>query len=506
MAANTTSMVQPLLDLERLVAGIRWRRRIWMSFALLGLFAGVVLTILFPPPPTAVTRVLVVRADDQQAQRSTLMATDVALCRTSEVAGAALKQINVDERPGDFLATYRCVGVTSNVLEITVRGMSDGDAVRRAQVLADVFIANHLKRTQNAVDAQVKSLLDARARLERTLAEVSNTIALTTVPAELDALYNVREGLASQILDLTQRVEDARIGAPEVTAGTRLVDPARVLPIGLGRTGVTNAVVGLVLGLGTGLAVAAVLCVTGDRPVLRRDIAAHLGVSIIGQLPTPPPGPHRFWRRSRHVRERRRMAATLAHVVRDAHASISLLEVGCPGTAAALALDIAEQLTPERPVVIVADLDREHLRGAGETTGRPATIVDLSDLPHHEPSPARASALHLGVGSVGPGTSWVDLRRLGAETVLIVRAGHATTLGLHTIARQLAHSEIAAIGVVLVQPHPRDRSDGTLWDALHVVRRGRHARVDMPPMPGQRPVPFSNGRPVLEPSAVPDEK
>ena len=200
------------------------------------------------------------------------------------------------------------------------------------------------------------------------------------------------------------------------------------------------------------------------------------------------------------------MAATLAHVVHGAHGSISLLEVGCPGTAAALALDIAEQLTPERPVVIIADLGREHMSGAGETSDRPATIVDVSDLPHHQPSPAQGSALYLGVGSVGPGTSWADLRRLGGETLLIVRAGHATTLGLHTIARQLAYSAISAIGVVLVQPHPRDRSDGTLWDALHMVRRGRHATVDMPPMPGQRHEPFGNGRPVLEPSAVPDEK
>ncbi|HEV7830757.1 MAG TPA: Wzz/FepE/Etk N-terminal domain-containing protein, partial [Pseudonocardiaceae bacterium] len=83
MEPSTTSTDQPLLDLERLVAGIRWRRRTWMSFALLGLFAGVLLTVLHPPSPTAVTRVLVVHADDQQAQRSTLMETDVALCQTS---------------------------------------------------------------------------------------------------------------------------------------------------------------------------------------------------------------------------------------------------------------------------------------------------------------------------------------------------------------------------------------------------------------------------------------
>ncbi len=500
------STPEPLLDLEHLAAGIRWRRRTWTSFALLGLFVGVLLTVLFPPLPTAGTRVLIVHADDQQADRNTLMENDVALCHTSEVAGAALKQINVDERPGDFLAAYRCVGVTPNVLEITVSGTSDDEAMRRAQALADVVIANHLKRTQDAVDAQVKPLLDRRARLESDLAVVNDTISSTTNPAQLDSLYNTRANLASQILDLSQRAEDARIGAPTVSAGTRLVDPPRALPIRLVRTGITNAGVGLVLGLGIGLAVAAVGCVTRDRPVLRSDIAAELGVSIIAQLPSPPRGPLRLWRRSRHVRERQRVAVTLARVVRSAHTSVSLLEIGCPGTAAALALDIAGQLTPERPVVIVADLSREYLSEAGEPSGSPARIVDVADLPIDQPSPGRDPELYLGVGSVGPQTSWVDLSRLGAETLLIVRAGHATTLGLHTVARQLAYTEISAIGVVLVHPDPRDRSDGTLWDALHTVVRERHLTVDRPPMPNERPGPSSNGRHVLEPSAAPDEK
>lgn len=500
---STTSVAEPLLDLERLVAGIRWRRRIWISLALLGLFVGVLLTVLFPPQPTAVTRVLVARADDQQAERSTLMATDVALCQTTEVAGAALNRINVIERPAHFLATYRCVGETPNVLEITVSGASDGDAVRRAQALADVFIANHLKRNQDAVDAEVKPLLDRRARLERTLAAVSNTISTTSVPIQLDALYNVRLGLSSQILDLEKEIEDARVGAPAVTAGTRLMDPARALPIGLIGAGLTQAMVGLVLGLGTGLAVAAILSVTRDRPVLRRDIAAHLGVSIIAQLPDSPGGPRRVWRRSRHTRERKRAAATLARMVRDAPSSVSLLEIGCPHTTAALALDIAGQLATERPVVIVDDLDGSRLRRTGRDDS-PVQIIDIAELPVDQPSATQRPELYLGVGSVGPGQSCVDKDRLGLETVLVVCAGQATTLWLHTVARQLAESGISTIGAVLVAPDPRDRSDGTLWDGLHMVLRDR-VPPGAAPSPDRPPDPSANGKTVLELPSAPNE-
>jgi hypothetical protein len=80
----------------------------------------------------------------------------------------------------------------------------------------------------------------------------------------------------------------------------------------------------------------------------------------------------------------------------------------------------------------------------------------------------------LGVGSVAPGTAWTDLRYLGTRTVLVVRAGHGSAAWLHTVARQLADQRIAVIGVVLIDPDPRDRTDGTLWDGLHTALRGRN--------------------------------
>jgi hypothetical protein len=77
------------------------------------------------------------------------------------------------------------------------------------------------------------------------------------------------------------------------------------------------------------------------------------------------------------------------------------------------------------------------------------------------------------VGSVRPGGAWTDLKRLGGETVLVVRAGRSDASWLHTVARQLADCAIAVIGVVVVNPDPRDRSDGTLWDGRHTALRGR---------------------------------
>ncbi len=76
----------------------------------------------------------------------------------------------------------------------------------------------------------------------------------------------------------------------------------------------------------------------------------------------------------------------------------------------------------------------------------------------------------IGVGSVAPGTAWTDLQYLGTRTVLVVRAGHGSASWLHTVARQLADQGIPVVGVVLIAPDPRDRTDGTLWDGLANAR------------------------------------
>jgi hypothetical protein len=86
----------------------------------------------------------------------------------------------------------------------------------------------------------------------------------------------------------------------------------------------------------------------------------------------------------------------------------------------------------------------------------------------------------IGVGSVAPGAAWTDLQYLGTRTVLVVRAGHGSAAWLHTVARQLADQRITVIGVVLIDPDPRDRTDGTLWDGLHTALRGQGERPARP--------------------------
>ncbi|MFJ6838534.1 Wzz/FepE/Etk N-terminal domain-containing protein [Streptomyces sp. NPDC091209] len=473
MTTSTTSessAAAPLLDLQALVVAVRRRRRLWCSMALLGLLVGTAAAVLLPPPPTAVAKVLVAHQEDQPNDPGTLIRTDVGLLQTTRIAAKALQSLGSPEKPQDFLQEYGAVGLTNNLLQITVTGDSDAEAVARAKALADAFVADHVTRIKDATNAEAKALLDERDRMQGELAQVNKAIGDGSsqsgpkASANLESLFASRAELTSRITDFSQRAADARIGTPQLIVGTQVVDAPRAVPHSLPKTAAADAAIGLVLGLLLGLAVAAVGTVVADRPVLRRDIAANLGASVIAELPRRSA---RLWRRRRIRAARERLTASLARVHSSAE-PVSLLELGCARSASVIALDLARALSAEGPLVVVDALPGLQLAKRRPKPGDPTVV-----------SGERAAAVsqqerRLGVGSVAPGTAWTDLRYLGTRTVLVVRAGHGSAAWLHTVARQLADQRIPVIGVVLIDPDPRDRTDGTLWDGPHTAPRGQN--------------------------------
>ncbi|MBZ4017936.1 Wzz/FepE/Etk N-terminal domain-containing protein [Streptomyces purpurogeneiscleroticus] len=435
MTTSTTSepsAAAPLIDLQALVVAVRRRRRLWCALTLLGLLAGAAVAVLLPPPPTAVTKVLVAHKEDQPNDTGTLIRTDVEVLGTSRIAGKALRSLKSPEKPEDFMKDYRGTGLTNNLLQIDVTGDSDAEAVARAEALADAFIADHVRRMRETAKAEAEALLDQRDRMRDELARVNKAIGVRSpesdpkASASNESLFARRAELNSRIADFDQRAADAGTGTPKVVAGTQIVDAPRAVRHSLPRAVATDGAIGLVLGLVVGLALAAVGAVVADRPVLRRDIAAHLGASVIAELPRRSGG---RWQRRRTRAARERLTTTLVRTVRGSAEPVSLLELGCARSTSAIATDLTGALGAEGPVV--------------------------------------------GVGSVAPGTAWTDLPYLGTRTVLVVRAGHGSAAWLHTVARQLADQRIPVIGVVLIDPDPRDRTDGTLWDGLHIALRGQ---------------------------------
>jgi capsular polysaccharide biosynthesis protein len=479
----TVTAPQHLLDLNKLWVAIRRKRRLWTTFALLGMVGGALFTVLAPPSPTAVTRILVVHEGDGPSDGGSLINTDVAIIGTTRIASAALKRIGATDRPEDFLKDFEAVGLTNNVLEVTVKAATGAEAARRAKAVAEAFIADHVGRIQAGAAAEAKAITDQRSKVQADLDDVNDQIADVEAAAQgdgegdggasdsddavLDTLRVRRSSLTDQIAQLTQQAEEVGLGTPKVTAGSQIIDAPSPAKVSTKIAGVTNAGIGFALGLVLGIAFAAVTGVVKDKPLLRRDIAAHLGASVIAQLPATRRGLARFLPAKKAEAERRRVAATLARLARDGAGPVSVLELGAPKVAATLATDVAVELAADRAVAIVAD-PADRITAAPTGTEHPVRVLGADDTGPAVPGEAR-----IGLGSVAAGTAWTDLTHLGGETLLVVRAGHADTAWLHTVARQLADVGIPVIGVVLVDPDPRDRTDGTLWDGLHTALRGR---------------------------------
>ncbi|WP_431046489.1 Wzz/FepE/Etk N-terminal domain-containing protein [Streptomyces sp. P1-3] len=489
MTTSTTSessAAAPLLDLQALIVAVRRRRRLWCSMALLGLLVGAALAVLRPPPPTAVTTVLVAHEADQPNDPGTLIRTDVALLQTTRIASKVLQSLKSPEKPEDFMQDYRGIGLTNNLLQINVTGDSDTEAVTRAKALADAFVADHVRRIQEAANAEAKALLDQRDRMRDELAQVNKAIGDGSPKsgpegsANLESLFTRRAELTSRIADFDQRAAEARTSTPKLIAGTQIVDASRAVQHSLPRAAVINAAIGLALGLVLGLALAAVGAVVADRPVLRREIAANLGASVIAELRRTPRRSARLWQRRRTRAARIRLTSTLARTMRGSAEPVSLLELGCARSTSVIALDLADALAEEGPVVIIDGLPGLRLANRRQKPGDPTVVSGerAATVPHQ--------MRRLGVGSVAPGTAWTDLHYLGTQTVLVVRAGHGSAAWLHTVARQLADQRIPVIGVVLIDPDPRDRTDGTLWDGLHTALRGRNERPGWQNGTGQR--------------------
>nr|WP_202539652.1 Wzz/FepE/Etk N-terminal domain-containing protein [Streptomyces sp. SID8379] len=472
-----------MFDLQGLVVAVRRRRRIWYCMALLGLIAGAAVAVLLPPAPSAVTKVLVAHADDQPNDTGTLIRTDVQVLGTTQIAEDALKSLKSAEKPEDFMEDYRGTGLTNNLLQIDVTADNDEDAVARAQALADAFVANHVKRMRDAAKAESDALISQRDRMRDELAKVNQEIGDRSgqtdpkASADVESLFARRAELNSRIADFDQRAAEARTGTPKVVSGTQIVDAPRALRHSLPKAVATDAAIGLVLGLVLGLALAAVGVVVADRPVLRRDIAANLGASVITELPRRSGRP---WRRRRTRAAGERLTATLARTVRGSAEPLSLLELGSERNTCAIALKLAGALAAEGPVVVVDGLPGGRLARRRRQPGDP-TVVS-GERAETVPDQDR----RFGVGSVAPGTAWTDLQYLGTRTVIVVRAGHCSSAWLHTVARQLADQHIEVIGVVLIDPDPRDRTDGTLWDGLHTALRGRSERPARQNGTGQR--------------------
>lgn len=361
-----------LVSLHYLMSAVRrWRRRV-VALALLGSLLGAAF-LLFAPTSHVARTALVLRhgAGDDPARA---METDVTLAGTRTIAVLALKKLNSTMRPEDLQKALLVSPPKSDVLEMTMSGPTDDEALRRMTAFAQAYLEFRSQQvsveSQQMIDGYTGRIKELQAQLDKQQATLdtlggknSTTGALSSDYA--DALAK-KTRLSNQLEGLQDQLSQTQLQQTAVRESSRIIDPPAIEP-GNTKTRVALALIsGLIGGLAIGLAAAVFQALLSDRLRLRVEFATALEAPVLASVGgIAPPG---------------LLTRTLRFLpgIRGAHARRVAAQ-----RRAAWAVRMALPESPSRLIVACVD-NAEELRfavaAAGITLQRGQRHVQLVDL------------------------------------------------------------------------------------------------------------------------------
>ncbi len=476
-----------------LLTALRRRWRLLCATAACGLFAALLFSLLFPPPHSATTILLLRHPAQSDAARA--MLTDAELLKTRTVARLAIDQLHSRQLARDLVKTYDVLPLSDHVLRLTVKAPTGREAVRRANAVAKAFLEFRREEFERQSRAVVGRLEQRQADLSRELTTVVDSINSFPGGAgseersrELGDLLSRRAAISEQIGSLSQRIEAAVTDPTAVIERSRVLDPAsenerfplRALGI--------NAAAGVVGGLAFGAGWILFQALASDRVRRSEEAAVILGAPTVATI-GPLRGSLRTQRRRflRHLAKPRPDIADAVHDLRSSFPSGELppaLLVGCvdsDGPGALLVASLAVELAEEQKRVLVVDLSRQaalsnifdvargkssavqlpgvassfHLAFSGEawTEGdEDAGIsVPVDDL-------GQAATVVLALATLDPATATSHLAEWGPATVAVVTEGTTTKAALRTASETIRMAGLALHGLVVAGADPADKN------------------------------------------------
>jgi capsular polysaccharide biosynthesis protein len=422
-----------LASLSFITAAIRRRARFWCLAGVLGLLLGAGLYVAHPPQVGATAQMLLELGPNEDL--NTAIDTDAALATSRPVAEAALQKLGLNESTSAFLTSYTATGVTNRVLQIAVSASSPSEAVRRANALAQAFMAfraQQLLAYQNlTVSSLEQEVSAAKARVAALQARADELTGLTApTPEQSQELTSLTAQLNNARATLSVLVQAARSTQLTVTSatntavrGSHIINPGSAVVHSRIKTGIIYAVTGLLGFLVLGIGFVAVSALVSDKLRRRDDVAQALGVPVglsIGRV--------------RPRRARTLAAASRPEIQRIAGHLASLLpdhtaEPDEPAGHRKAALAVVPADRPEIPALAMVTLAVARA-GQGEQ-------VILADL-----IPGAPAARLLGVKTPGLHQVSADGQQL---TVFVAESGTIPPSGpLRPVAEQTAAAELSA--------------------------------------------------------------
>jgi capsular polysaccharide biosynthesis protein len=495
-----------LVSLSFIWAALRRGRRFWCATAVIGLLIGLAAYKEFPPSYQASASVLLANNPFEQTASAALDAQAIAQSRT--VAGAALRQLGLQEDPGAFSGDYTVTVITDRVLTIVVKARSYPTAVREANAVATAFLAyqKHQLLEQEALNKA--SLQQSVNQVRRNLVSLNTRInSVSAQPssrakrAELSGLLSQRNEVNGDLTALEEsgRASEAatRVGTTAVINGSQVLDWAEPLPQHAKKYLLLYVGGGLFGGLVLGLAIVIIQALISDRLRRRDDIARTLGAPVklsVGMVKLSRWRPGRRGLEAAADADIQRIAKHLGRAVMpDSRgvATLAVVPLDDPQVAALSLVSLALSCAQEGLKVIVADLcpgsPAARLLGEDEPGVHTVSVhgahlivmvPDRGDAapagplevgpPRRRPDPAveplaaayASASLLLTLVSLDPGVGAEHLDGWSDRAVAVVTAGRSTAARIHAVGEMVRLAGVKLISAVLVGADKTDESLG----------------------------------------------
>ena len=492
-------------NLAFIKATLRRRRRFWVTFAIVGIAAGLAISMKAHPVYQASTSLLLTPQATPGEASGTPILNEQSIAESRAVAGMALAKLGLRESVSTFQATYTVTAPTDRVLVITANAPSTSEAVSRANALATEFMQFRTNLVQAAQNLEAKSLQQqisqAQQQVKSITAQVSQVAAeptSTTQQAELKNLQT-QENQAIGTLTAVQAASNANKASSQITSfgivhDSVVLDPAGPLPphSRLKRL-IEYAFIGFIAGLVLGMGIVIVGALVSDKLRQRDDVARALGAPVRLSVGAVQRGRGRGGPAAAESMSFKRVAAYLDTAVPSsphAPANLAVVPVDDVQVPAACLVSLAVSCAQRGLRVVVADLcdgaPAARLLGASDpgvqrvsTQGTDLTVIvpdpaDVVPVGPLQPSTGRIRAaepviaasasadLLLTLAALDPSVGGEHLAGWAHSAVAMVTAGESTAARINAVGEMIRLAGMSVISGVLVGADKTDESLGVL--------------------------------------------
>jgi capsular polysaccharide biosynthesis protein len=469
------------VNLHFILSAVQRRRRWVIGSAIAGLVVGLLLSVASAPTPQAETKVLLTFPSASDPARA--MATDAGLLETDAVARRVVNALHLRESPAAFSTSYSGLGLSDNLLSISVSAPSNPEAVRRANALAHQYLAYRADVYQHQSNAIVEGLRKRLEAIQSQINEIDRQIgtqagANTSTDPATARLQTQQDGLHAQYNALNDSIGAQTNSSAAVVAGSFAIDQAtpversKIKELGL------NALSGLAAGLGISLALVVLLAVTSNRVWRRDDVAEAMRHSVdlsTGPIHARRPPAKVTMKKliAQPPPELTKVVAHLRHQLATSAGgdrSLAVIAVGGLEVAAASVCATATALARDGENVVVVDTSEQNIisssrllqeRESETTDGDPGGRLRLVSLANRDEAPSTdTDQVVLVLASLDPAAGAERIRALAPNAVAIVTAGRSTMTTLRSVSDMLEVAHVELVSIVLVGSSPHDESYG----------------------------------------------